>query len=166
MKFELALKVSIDPVTVPGVALIAGARQAANSPNVGQGAAGFGKRFGMVAADGATDILIGGAILPSLLHQDPRYFYQGAGTTKSRIRHAILAPFIARTDSGGHQLNYSSMGGDVISAGISSLYYPKANRGVSLVFGNFAIATAERIGASLAQEFALGRLTHRGGHIE
>jgi hypothetical protein len=166
MKFQLALKVSIDPVTVAGIALIAGAKQAANTPNVGQGAVGYGERFGIVAADASTDILIGGAILPSLLHQDPRYFYQGTGTTRSRVRHAILAPFIARGDNGRPQPNYSSLGGDLISSSLSNLYYPRSNRGVSLVFGNFAIATAERIGASVAQEFVFGRLTHRGGHIE
>lgn len=166
MKFELALKVSVDPVTIAGVSLIAGAKQAGNTPNFGQGAEGFGKRLGAVAADGATDIMIGGAILPSLLHQDPRYFYQGTGTTKSRLRHAILAPFIARGDNGRYEPNYSSMGGDLGSAALSNLYYPRSNRGVQLVFGNFAIATAERIGASLAQEFLFGRLTHRGGHIE
>ena len=33
--------------------------------------------------------MIGGAILPSLLHQDPRYFYQGSGTKKSRALHAL-----------------------------------------------------------------------------
>jgi hypothetical protein len=54
-----------------------------------QGAKGYGQRFGAVAADGITDITIGGAILPSLLHQDPRYFYQGTGTTKSHLFHAI-----------------------------------------------------------------------------
>jgi hypothetical protein len=166
MKFQLALKVSIDPVTVAGIAFIAGAKQAANTPNVGQGAVGYGKRFGVVAADGATDIMIGGAILPSLLHQDPRYFYKGTGTTKSRIRHAILAPFIARGDNGESQPNYSSLGGDLGSAALSNLWYPRSNRGAQLVFGNFAIATSERVGAALAQEFLFGRLTHRGGHIQ
>lgn len=166
MKFQLALKVSVDPVTVAGVGMIAGLKQAANTPNVGQGAEGYGKRFGVVAADGVTDIMIGGAILPSLLHQDPRYFYKGTGTTKSRIRHAILAPFIARGDNGESQPNYSSLGGDLGSAALSNLWYPRSNRGVQLVFGNFAIATAERIGAGLAQEFVFGRLTHRGGHIQ
>jgi hypothetical protein len=86
MKFKLALKVSVDPVMVAGVALVSGAKQASNSSHYGQGAEGYGKRFGATAADGFSDIMIGGAILPSLLHQDPRYFYQGTGTASSRIR--------------------------------------------------------------------------------
>jgi Carboxypeptidase regulatory-like domain len=83
MKFKLALKVSTDPVTAAGVLFVAGARQAANSPRYGQGWGPFGERLGAVAADGFSDIMIGGALLPSVLHQDPRYFYQGTGTIAS-----------------------------------------------------------------------------------
>lgn len=166
MKFKLALKVSYDAVTIGGVALIAGIKQATDTPNYPQGIKGYGERFGATAADGFTDIMIGGAILPSLLHQDPRYFYQGTGTTASRIRHAILSPFIARGDNGKWGPNYSSIGGDLASSAIANIYYPRSNRGAGLVFGNFAIGTAERVGASLAQEFLLGKLTHRAGHIE
>jgi len=165
MKFQLALKVSTDPVTAAGVFGMAGIRQAADSPNYGQGWGAFGKRFGATAADGFSDIMIGGAILPSLLHQDPRYFYQGTGTTGSRIRHAMFSPFVTRSDSGKSMPNYSSLGGDLAAAGISNLYFPRANRGIGLVFGNFAIGTAERIGASLAQEFIIGKFTRRGGHM-
>jgi hypothetical protein len=164
-KFALALKVSTDPVTIAGVALVSGAKQAANSPNFGEGATGYAERFGAVAADGFTDIMIGGAILPTLLHQDPRYFYQGTGTTGSRIRHAVLSPFWPRYDNGSWGPNYSSQGGDLASSALANLYYPKSNRGVGLVFGNFAIGTAERIGASLAQEFLFGKFTRRAGHI-
>lgn len=166
MKFQLALKVSVDPVTTVGVLGMASIRQAANSPKYGQGWGAYGDRIGATAADGFTDIMIGGAILPSLLHQDPRYFYQGTGTTGSRIRHAMFSPFVARSDSGKSMPNYSSLGGDLAAASLSNLYFPQANRGVGLVFGNFAIGTAERIGASLAQEFILGKFTKRGGHMQ
>jgi hypothetical protein len=165
MKFQLALKVSNDPVTTAGVLLVAGVKQAANSPNFGQGWGPFGKRVGAVTADGFSSIMIGGAILPSLLHQDPRYFYQGTGSTGSRIRHAVLSAFIAKGDNGKWQPNYSSMGGDLASAGISNLYYPRSNRGVGLLFGNFAIATAQHVGTNLAEEFLLRRYTRRGGHL-
>jgi hypothetical protein len=166
MKFELALKVSTDPVTAAGVALVSASRQAANTPKYGQGWGPYGERFGATAADGFSDIMIGGAILPSLLHQDPRYFYQGTGTTGSRIRHAMFSPFVAKGDNGKWQPNYSSLGGDLSSSALSNLYYPNANRGAGLVFGNFAIGTAERMGASLAQEFLFGKFTRRGGHMQ
>jgi hypothetical protein len=166
MKFKLALKVSTDPVTAAGVFLVASAKQAGNSPDYGQGWGAYGKRFGAVAADGFSDIMIGGAILPSLLHQDPRYFYQGTGTTGSRIRHAVFSPFVARADNGKSQPNYSSLGGILASSSLANLYYPRSNRGAGLVFGDFAIGIAERIGASVAQEFLLGRFTRRGGHMK
>ena len=165
MKFKLALKVSTDPVTAAGVLLVASSRQAADTPNYGQGWGAYGKRVGAISADGFSDIMIGGAILPALLHQDPRYFYQGSGTTGSRIRHAMLSPFIARNDNGTWGPNYSSLGGDLASGTLSNLYYPRSNRGAGLVFGNFALGTAERVGASLAQEFLIGRFTKRGGHV-
>jgi hypothetical protein len=161
LKFRLALKVSIDPVTFVGIAMLSGAQQAGDTPDYGQGAQGFAKRFGANTLDGFTDIMIGGAILPSLLHQDPRYFYQGTGTNKSRIRHAVLNPFVCKGDNGKWQPNYSSLGGDVASSAISNFYYPESNRGVGRVFTNFAVGTAERVAASLVQEFILGRLTHR-----
>jgi hypothetical protein len=166
MKFKLALKVSTDPVTAVGVLLVASARQASDTPNYGQGWGAYGKRLGAISADGFSDIMIGGAILPSLLHQDPRYFYQGTGTTSSRIRHAMLSPFIARNDNGTWGPNYSSIGGDLASSALSDLYYPQSDRGAGLVFGNFAIGTAERIGASLAQEFLISKFTKRGGHAD
>jgi hypothetical protein len=165
-KFELALKVSVDPVTIAGVFFVAAAKQAGNSPKYGQGWGPYGERVGAVSADGFSDIMIGGAILPSLLHQDPRYFYQGTGTTGSRIRHAILSSFVAKGDNGKWQPNYSSLGGDLASSALSNLYYPQSNRGAGLVLGNFAIGTAERIGASVAQEFLFGKFTRRGGHMQ
>jgi hypothetical protein len=161
MKFDLAFKVSHDPVTIAGVGLVAGLRQAVGSPNYPQGAKGFGERFGVTAADGFTDIIIGGAILPSLLHQDPRYFYQGTGTTRSRLRHAILSAFIAKGDNGKWQPNYSSVGGDLASGALSNLYFPKSNRGAGLVFSLFALGTAERIGSNVVQELLLGKFTRR-----
>ncbi len=162
LKFRLAFKVASDPITAAGIGFLSAVQQAGDTPDFGQGWDAFGKRFGANSADGFTDIMIGGAILPSLLHQDPRYFYQGTGSTKSRMLHAMKNPFVCKGDNGKWQPNFSSLGGDLGSAAISNLYYPQSNRGVGLIFGNFAINTAERIASSLAQEFLLGRLTHRG----
>jgi hypothetical protein len=164
MKFQLSFKVATDPVTVGAVGLIAGAEQAAGGPP--QGAKGYGVRFGAVAGDTVTGIVISTGILPSLLHQDPRYFYQGTGSAGSRLRHAILHSFVAKGDNGRWQPNYSSLGGNLASSVISNAYYLGSDHGVRLVLGNFAIGTAERIGASLAQEFVLAKITRRGGHLK
>lgn len=161
LKVQLAFKVAVDPVTAAGVALYSGMEQAGDRPNYGQGAQGFGKRVGANAAGGFTDIMIGGAILPSLLHQDPRYFYKGTGTTMSRMRYAMSRPFVCKGDNGKWQPNYSSIGGDLGSSGISYAYYPKSDRGMGMIFTNFAVNTGERMVASLAQEFLLRRFTHK-----
>jgi hypothetical protein len=159
LKFHLALKTSTDVVTFLGVGVLAGFNQAGDTPNYVQGWKGYGERFGAVAADGFSDIMIGGAILPSLLHQDPRYYYQGTGTNKSRVLHALSSPFVCRGDNGKRQPNYSSVGGDLGSAALSNLYYPASNRGAGLVFQNFALTTGERMLSSLVQEFVLHRFT-------
>jgi hypothetical protein len=78
----------------------------------------------------------------------------------------MLSPFVARYDNGKWGPNYSSMGGVLASSALANLYYPRSDRGAGLVFGNFAIGTAERIGASLAQEFIIGKFTRRGGHVK
>ena len=159
LKFQMAMKVSTDPVTIAGVALFAGIQQAGGTPDWGGGAKGYGQRFGAAAAGGFSDILIGGAVLPSLLHQDPRYFYQGTGTTSSRLRHALSSPFITRGDKGGRQINFSSLGGDLASSALAQTYYPDSNRGPGMMFGNFAIGTGERMLSAVLQEFVLRRVT-------
>lgn len=82
----------------------------------GLGWSAFSERVGATTADGFTDIMVGGAILPSLLHQDPRYFYQGTGPTGFRIRHAMLSPFFTRNDNGSSGPNYSTLGGVLASS--------------------------------------------------
>jgi hypothetical protein len=159
MKFKLAFKSVTDPVTFGAAVFIAGIDQAADTPSYVQGAKGFGQRVGAAYANGATDILLGGAILPSLLHQDPRYFYQGTGDKKSRALHAISSPFIAKGDNGRAQFNYSSIGGDLGAAALSNVYYPNRDRGAGLVFSNALITTGGRIANALAQEFILRKFT-------
>ncbi len=159
LKFKLAMRVSVDPISILGAAFLSAVDQAANTPDYQQGWKGYGQRFGANYADGVTDIMFGGAILPSLLHQDPRYFYQGTGTVKSRLKHALSNPFICRGDNGKNQINYSSMGGDLISASLSNAYYPASNRGASFVFTSFAVSTAEREVSSLLQEFVIRKFT-------
>ncbi len=159
LKFELALKVAVDPVTFAGTSFLAATNQAAHYPDYVQGMKGYGQRFGSIYTNGLTDIMVGGAILPSILHQDPRYFYQGAGTTKSRLLHALSSPLICKGDNGRWQPNYSSLGGYLASGAISNAYYPEANRGPGLVFNTFAIDFSANIANGVLQEFILRKLT-------
>ncbi len=159
LKFQLALKTSTDVFTILGTGVLAAINQAGDTPDYVQGWKGYGERLGAAAADGFSDIMIGGAILPSLLHQDPRYYYQGKGTNKSRALHALASPFVCKGDNGRLQPNYSSIGGDLGSSALSNIYYPKSNRGAGLVFQNLFLSTGERMMSSLVQEFLLPKLT-------
>ena len=153
LRFSLALKLARDPFSLAGVALLAGVGQAANSPNYAQGAKGYGERFAENYANSYTDLMFDAVILPTLLHQDPRYFYQGAGTRESRAVHALSSLVITKGENGRLQPNYSSFGGDLASAAIAELYYPKSNRRVGLVFQGFAIDTAVHAAVRLLDEF-------------
>jgi len=160
LKFRLALRVMTDPITFLGSGFLATIDQAADTPEYGQGWASFGQRWGAHYANGFTDIMIGGALLPSLLHQDPRYFYMGPShTKKARALHAALNPFVCRGDNGHLQVNYSSLGGYLASGAISNTYYPSENRGVGLVFSTFATDIAADVANGLIQEFLLRKLT-------
>jgi len=166
MKFHLAYKSMTNPVFFARTAAWAGVQQAADTPGQWrQGAQGYGKRLGAGFADAATEGLIGNAILPSLLHQDPRYYYQGSsGTKKSRALHAIFAAFICKGDNGKTQPNYSTWGGSLISSTISLSYYPSADRNAQHVFKNFGIGMGFHIAGGLVQEFILDKFTSRGKH--
>ncbi len=161
LKFRLALRESLDPIFFLGAGFRAGVNQATRNPDYVLGAKGYGQRLGAVYADNATNSLVGDAILPSLLHQDPRYFYQGTGTIKSRALHAISHTFVTKGDNGRLQPNYSSIGGDMISGAISNLYYPVTNRGPGLVFQNTLINSGERMLGSLLEEFVLPRFVKK-----
>lgn len=164
MKFDLAYKGLTHPTFFLLEASWAGIQQAANTPNWPQGAEGYGKRFGASLAGGSSEMLFSNAILPSLLHQDPRYFYQGSGTKWSRASHAILAPFVCKGDNGASQPNYSQIGGALISASLATTYFPQSNRGTGQVFKSFGTDMGIHVALGLAQEFILAKITSRGKH--
>jgi hypothetical protein len=164
MKFHLAYKGLTHPTFFAFEALWAGVEQSADTPNYRLGATGYGERFGANLASGASEALFGNAILPSLLHQDPRYFYRGSGTKRSRAWHAFIAPFVCQGDNGKLQPNYSQWGGSLISASLSNTYYPASERGPGLVFRNFGTSMGLHVALGLAQEFLLGKFTSRGSH--
>jgi Carboxypeptidase regulatory-like domain len=164
MKFHLFYKGITQPAFFGFEGLWAGVEQYASTPNYPQGARGYGERFGANLASGTSEALFANAVLPSLLHQDPRYFYRGSGTKGSRAWHALLAPFICQGDNGKLQPNYSQVGGSLISAGLSYTYYPGSNRDAGLVFRNFGTNMGLHVALGLAQEFILGKVTSRGKH--
>jgi hypothetical protein len=162
-KFELAWKSTIDPFTVVGVAALAGVQQATNDfEGYGQGAQGYAKRFGAAYANVVSGTFIGSAILPSLLKQDPRYFYKGTGSIRSRFLYALASPVICKGDNKRWQPNYSGVLGSFATGGISYFYYPASDRNVNqLVLQNSLIRIGESALASVLQEFVVRKLTPR-----
>jgi len=159
-KFQLAWKSVIDPVTVVSVAGTAGIQQATNYlSGYGQGAQGYGERFGASYADAAIGSFIGAAVLPSLLKQDPRYFYKGKGSRGSRFLYAIANSVICKGDNGRWQPNYSSILGGLAAGGIANLYYPPQNRDdAAVTFEGAAIGVGATAGGNLLQEFLVPKL--------
>jgi hypothetical protein len=160
-KFKLAWKSTVDPVTFALTGAVAGVQQADNDfKGYGQGAAGYGRRYGAAYGDVVSSTFIGAAILPSLLKQDPRYFYKGTGTTRERLLYAIANAVICKGDNGRWQPNYSGIIGGLASGGISNLYYPSQNRnGAELTFENALIGIGESAAVNVIQEFVVPRFT-------
>jgi hypothetical protein len=143
-KFKLAARSSFDPVQVPWYGFLAGISQAEDSEDgYGQGAAGYGKRFGAYAADGTIENLMVGAVLPSLFRQDPRFFQSGKGSFAHRSWYAVSRIVVTRSDSGHQQFNVSEILGSALAASISTYsYHPREDRKIP----NTASVWASQVG--------------------
>ena len=159
LKFQLAWKSVIDPFTFVGVAFLAGIDQAADQFGAyGQGAEGYAKRFGAAYGIVVASTFIGSAILPTLFKQDPRYFYKGTGSTKSRVLYALGNAVICKGDNKKWQFNYSEVIGAFATGAISYTYYPEADRH-GVVWENGLIKLGESAIAGIFQEFVIRKLT-------
>jgi hypothetical protein len=128
-KFKLVALGAFDPFEYPYVGTIALVNQAENSdPSYGQGIKGYAKRYGSAFADTTIENFMVGAILPSMLHQDPRFYQLGKGTFFHRFGYAALRVVFTRTDSGKNQFNYSELAGSAIAAAISNTYHSPQDR--------------------------------------
>jgi hypothetical protein len=123
-KFKLVGRSAFDPVQFVWYSALAGISQASNSePGFGQGAQGYGKRYGAYFADGTIENFFVGAIFPSMLHTDPRYFQSGQGTFTHRTWYAVSRAFITRSDSGRSVFNASEIFGSAVASAVSTYSY-------------------------------------------
>ena len=161
-KFKLALVVSRDPLTFFTTGVSAGIEQwQGDFAGYGQQFGGYAKRYGAAYADRVDATFLGAAVLPSLLHQDPRYFYRGHGNVVKRALYAISTTVICKGDNGKWQPNYSNVLGNLGAAGVSSLYYPdEAKHDVQVTVLNTLLGVAEGGVGTLFQEFLLKHVTH------
>jgi hypothetical protein len=165
LKWQLGWKNLVDPVNIAIVAGFAGLSQADNAlPGYGQGAAGYGKRFGAGMGDFAIGSLLSGVVLPIAFKEDPRYFYKGTGSVLSRTGYALATPVVCRKDTTRHWGPcWSNILGGFAGGAASNLYYPKGSRtGVDVMFKNGAISLGFDGVSNLIQEFVLKHVTPKG----
>ncbi|HTG30977.1 MAG TPA: carboxypeptidase-like regulatory domain-containing protein [Methylomirabilota bacterium] len=160
-KFQLAWKTSIDPVSFGVNAIVAGVEQSQDDfGGYGQGAKGYAERYGAAYGNFVIGTYIGSAILPSLLKQDPRFFYKGTGSKRSRVLNALAQSVICKGDNGHWQANYSGLIGGLAASGISNVYYaPKDRDGLGFTFENTLIGIGTTAVTNLLQEFVIRKWT-------
>jgi Carboxypeptidase regulatory-like domain len=160
-KFQLAWKTSIDPVSFAVNGIVAGVEQSQDDfGGYGQGAKGYAERYGAAYGNFVIGTYIGSAILPSILKQDPRYFYKGTGSKRSRVLNALAQSVICKGDNGHWQANYSGLIGGLAASGISNIYYaPRDRDGVGFTFENTLIGIGTTAVTNLLQEFLIRKWT-------
>lgn len=160
-KFKMAVRARSDPFSFVAAGIAAGIQQGRNTyPSFGDDALGYGKRYAGVYVTGTLSRFLGSAVYPSLFHQDPRYFYKGAGSVRQRAWYAMTRSVVSRGDNGKWQPNYSHILGGMSAGAISNLYYPGKERGVRLTFENAALGLLFTGFGNVVREFALRRVTH------
>ena len=160
-KYTLAWKNVRDPGNLALVGMVAGFQQATDEFNgYGQGLKGYGRRYGADLGNLVVGTFMGGAVLPSLFHQDPRYFYKGTGSVRSRLWYALSSAVICRGDNGKRQFAWSGVLGDLSAGAISNTYYaPEDRHGAALTLENGFLGVAGDALNGLVQEFFFKQIT-------
>lgn len=153
-KFHLFIQDTLEPVTFVGAAYDAGLSQAQDDdPTFGQGAAGYGKRYGAALADQASDGFFHTFLFPTLFREDPRYYRQLEGSTKRRIVHALSHALVAQSDSGKKMFNFSEWFGRSSSVALSNAYHPGNQRGFEPAAVRVSVSVGSDMGFDVLREF-------------
>jgi len=160
-KFQLTWKIVTDPVRFVTVGVGAGIQYARDDySGFGRGFEGYAKRYAALYATAFTASMISNSLLPAVFRQDPRYFYNGTGTTSSRAFYAVSRSVVRKGDNGRWQPDYSRILGSLASGALSNLYYPEEDRRSGrLIVANAAIVIGGAALGNLFQEFLFKRLT-------
>jgi hypothetical protein len=153
-KFQLFFRSSIDPWPFLLAGVVSGIGQADDSyPEWGQGMQGYAKRFGAAYSDAFIGNFFGNAVLPIVLHEDPRYFQKGTGSAAKRFLWAASSTVWCKRDKGGWGPNYANVGGNLIGSAIARVYYPASERTVSDAITDGLTVSAEGIVGAEVIEF-------------
>jgi hypothetical protein len=155
-KFRAFVRTTFDPSAIVVAALGAGSAQPGNSqPQYGEGGEAFGQRVGAIAAGYGSATFFTADLLPTVLHQDPRYFRKGDGTVPSRIWYAATRTLVTRQDSGRSNINASFLGGFAMSVALSNSYYPDRNRNASDAASRYGLGLAVNAAINVVREFVV-----------
>lgn len=153
-KFHLFAKSAFDPVELSVVGLQAAFSQAEDEfPEYGQGAQGYGKRYGATLADEVSSGFFSNFFYPVLLKEDPRYFRLGEGSVRHRFGYALLQQIDCRRDHGGRGFCWENALGALTAGSLANAYYPPAERGLGLTMSRSAIAIGYGSLGALVDEF-------------
>lgn len=153
-KLELAADQSIAPYGLIVAGFTAGISQARNSwPGYGQGAEGYGKRYGATLALNASSDMFGTFLLPSLLRHDPRYFVSAQGGVAHKVGYAVSRLWITRTDRGGEAFNWSGVLAPLMAESLANTYLPDGERTTEKTFKRYGIHLGINGAANVAKEF-------------
>jgi hypothetical protein len=154
-KFKVVARGSFDPFELGFIGVVTAIDQAENTePAYGQGAEGYGKRYATNFADTVVENFMVGAVFPSVLRQDPRYYQLGKGSFLHRTRYAISRIFITRSDSGRTQFNYSEIFGSAFAAAISTYaYHPPGDKTLPNTASVWGTQVAQDAISAMLKEF-------------
>jgi len=153
-KFALFVRNVDEPLTFLAAGFNAGLAQAGNDDAAfGQGARGYGQRFGAALTDDVAGNFFGTFLYPSVFCEDPRYYRLLNGSAKRRLGHALTHVFVARADSGEHLVNYSEWFTAASSAALQNLYHPGNRRGFGPAATSAGVTVATDMGWDVLREF-------------
>ncbi|HEY2461356.1 MAG TPA: hypothetical protein VGI16_11130 [Candidatus Acidoferrum sp.] len=153
-KLELAVDETISPSRFTGSAFTAAINQARGAfPGYGGGWGGYGKRFGSSVASNASNHLFGTFLLPSMLHQDPRYFVKVYDTPTRRVWYAVRRVLVTRTDSGGEAFNWSGSVSGLMVEGLANSYLPDGERSARQTFERYGYRLGTSALSNVVKEF-------------
>jgi hypothetical protein len=153
-KFVLATHDCLDYSGFTWSAILAAQSYALNSdPELGRGAGGYGRYYWRTFADGVSGSYFTEAIVPSLTHEDPRYYTRGEGGFFRRTGYALARVVLTRTDSGGTSFNWSEIGGNAAVAALSNTYYPPQERGLHQTLRDWGAQIESAALNNIAKEF-------------
>ena len=144
-KFKVVALGTFDYVEYPWWGVLAGISQGTNGNQAfGQGWKAYAMRYGTTAGDSMIENFMVGAVFPSILRQDPRYYQSGQGSFFRRTGYSVSRIVVTRTDSGRTQFNYSEIFGAATAAAISTYSYHPRSAYISIPSNPHKFVASER----------------------